>query len=697
MVTNNFTVGTLELASGNLNVTFQGGAPGTGVTLTVSTMNLNGFKSTVTLDNARLSVANDISLGYMTLRLRNSAYLYTGKFYNVSDGKLEITDGAYMNCGYMLMKSIKTVLTIDYGTLYMRGNIELAQANVTLEAGTVYFRGTHPVMRFANGARPNLRANGTKTHPWIFEIPAGGFDAPPIQCDANQGSEFPTWYNAKAKLLFTVSDASPCFNAVGTFDCPLLAWQGSSNVATTQVVFAELPGPDAADAYFMYGSSADASNYGWAKTSDFTGTEVKAIGVHIVNAAHDDRVPVRGTPAEVVAGCSPTFGTSYGYAAGQDIAFSAPTSEIVGGARYTCTGYTLVEYAAGSYTATNRTASGTTNEFSFTFDGKGVEVTWHFAVDYHFDAIAINDAAANVTASVAGGFLSETVPCTFTPSTSDDTMEFQYWYGDVPYAKRFDNPLTLTASQGGTLYAFFGRKAGSRIVSQGGNSTVNWYDAGTWTGGIVPGTNDTAILLSTYTTGAGTRNQGYNGRRIFVPTYFAVGSLVNSNAIVYVNVSTFALNRDNSDGYGNYTVSIYGATDKTRLEPVGFDVFGDVLLDSYNKTAPTTMIMAQGGTQTTSANGGAGGGGRICIAEGLRESEIDELYAQGTCEGIVKGKITVADLADGGDHAELFSGTITAQGGVNLRTKVAGRRYSGTDGSAVWLTAPAPGTLIMIR
>ena len=120
------------------------------------------------------------------------------------------------------------------------------------------------------------------------------------------------------------------------------------------------------------------------------------------------------------------------------------------------------------------------------------------------------------------------------------------------------------------------------------------------------------------------------------------------------------------------------------------------LVGTLVRTSSSTSITAKGGTQTTNNNSGAGGGGRICIASGLKEGEIDDLYALGTCRNIVSGRIVVTDLMDGGDHAELFSGTISAQGGVNERTYLP-RRYSGTDGTAVWLTGPAAGTLIILR
>ena len=248
-------------------------------------------------------------------------------------------------------------------------------------------------------------------------------------------------------------------------------------------------------------------------------------------------------------------------------------------------------------------------------------------------------------------------------------------------------------------------KVGSMTIAAGGSLDA---EAAGWTYTYIGGSRYCGSPQGEYNFGSGTG--GYQGG-----TYGGWGGYSDTHSPCEVSYgAAYAPFMPGSPGmnatdrwgggaltvFAGETIRVFGTINANGADQTGNGAGsgGSVWLAGRRvKTAPTTMIMAQGGTQTTSANGGAGGGGRICIAEGLRESEIDELYVQGTCEGIVKGKITVADLADGGDHAELFSGTITAQGGVNLRTKVAGRRYSGTDGSAVWLTAPAPGTLIMIR
>ena len=116
---------------------------------------------------------------------------------------------------------------------------------------------------------------------------------------------------------------------------------------------------------------------------------------------------------------------------------------------------------------------------------------------------------------------------TLTASTATDGMEFQYWYGDVPYANRFDNPLTLAADKAAEVYAFFGatkENGATRLATgSGSGSSANWFATTTWTGGVIPGTNDIAVIRSTSTTTQSNYTDGRYKRRYLAPSFVAVG------------------------------------------------------------------------------------------------------------------------------------------------------------------------------
>ena len=619
VVTNsaNNTVGTLDLKDNRVDVTFVGGESGTNVILNVSTFQPHSMEGKVTLDSAYLKVANDFNFGPGDFTLRNAAYFYaSGKVYHESSGLIHLTGHSYMNLGYVRMTNNGTRLIIDDSTLYMRDNMEYAQTNVSSYGGRTTFRGAAPLMLFASGKGPNLRVNGSTATDWVFEIPSGGYASVPVRT-SSATVDFPQKYN-NGRLRFTVSEDSPCFSDIATFDTPLVAWNGTKSILPANVTTNAIPGPNAGDCYFEYGTGATAGAYGWAPMATFSGT-AKSIGVHIVATAHDDRVTVTTDNGAAVTACDPVFGVYDGYVAGTTYTFTAPVAETVDGVRYTTTGCTLKVYAAGSLTTVESATEHSGATLEYEFEGKPIEIIWHFAVDYRVTAEAVNDAGATI-ATAHEGYMAASASETLTASTATDGMEFQYWYGDVPYDHRFDNPLTLAGDKVADVYAFFGatKENGAARLSSGGNGTANWFSTATWTGGVIPGTNDTAVLYGSYDTANGTTvNQGTNGRRVSVPSYIAVGNLVVSNALLYVNASASeTITRDTADGYGNNAYTPISAVDKARTEPVGIDVFGDVLLQNRNSAKGNNAGVVFVGGSGQKANSRVFIGGDLAISNG---------------------------------------------------------------------------------
>ncbi len=238
-----------------------------------------------------------------------------------------------------------------------------------------------------------------------------------------------------------------------------------------------------------------------------------------------------------------------------------------------------------------------------------------------------------------GGYSSVDTPCTFTAATDDASMEFQYWYGDVPYENRYDNPLTIAATSGGTINAFFGKKVGTAYsLNLGTSSNKNFFDASTWANAVIPGTNDNICVYGT--------GDNDNKGRLLISSFFAVNHVTLTNALILIN--TPAANyypkagnavRDDHDGYGNrYWTTVGSCVDSERTLPIGADIYGDVeLYGRPGKTKAASAIFLGGYNQTANSRLSIGGDltiydGSIQIYAGtkLEMSWFDGEYAKAT-------------------------------------------------------------------
>ena len=269
---------------------------------------------------------------------------------------------------------------------------------------------------------------------------------------------------------------------------------------------------------------------------------------------------------ELEPGASPALG-AHTYASSTDIngaTFPASTAVIAadGSLRAACTGWTLTFADGTSASGNGATVSGAP---ALTTDAT---LVWHLA-SYEtkplFSAIGDATATAATTWGAADGTMSVTA------SAGDAAYEFQYWLGDVPYSNRYDNPLVIPARSHFQATAFFGRKAGAAIQSVNASDRRDFFNAANWTGGVIPGTNDSAVVYS-----SGTKQM------MQVPAFFAVKNLAVSNAYLLVNCSvgfdntSTTMSRDVTTPANRNRHSIL---DLARTEPFGFDVSGDFLLD----------------------------------------------------------------------------------------------------------------------
>ena len=692
-INDNYTVGKLDFTDYNpddatdaINVTFvgaEGDEFGTNKVLTVTTFSLNAFGGQVALDRAAVKAVNDFSLGAKrTFLLKNGAWFYSNnKLTSVSGGTFAVTDDSYVSLGSMQQDNKDSTLIIDNATLNMRGNLTHATANSTTSGGQVYFRGENPTMLFDAGQCINHRANGAYTLVYTFTVPKGGYAVAPIRAKSAT-VDFPQWYGANF-LKFEIDPKSPCFEEAVTFDTPIVDWRNGSKVvlSTGKNIFGELPD----GGYFAYGTTTE-GDWGWTVVTNFSGT-AKAIGAHIVSAAHTSRLTVTGDAGVTVEGTEPAFGESE---MGEDeIVFRSPATFEANGVRYSCTGCTLTEIEKTSAGSVRTSSEHTDTSFAYTPCGKEVEVVWHYTADYAVTTTVLNDA--NGTVSLSGdGHVSAAKPVTLTASTTSEDMEFQYWYGDLPYAERYTNPLTLSGDKARNVTAFFGRKTGGVCTTSGSNGTVQWFDANQWADKVIPGTNDTAVLWSTRTD-----TQVAQYKRCYqVPSFFAVKNLVASNACILVNGATTSnlpsSKRSEQGGRETYTPIL--VADANRLEPVGCDIFGDVTLDCRTLSAQNNGAILYVGGQNQQCYSKVNIYGNLTVTDG--SVEIAAGYP-------IPSMIDATKAIDGPDgflpftHPEEFfrgGNVMCVHGKTTLRSPIGTKSLSTIhvmnefrSGAAVWL------------
>lgn len=585
-ISDNEKVGTLDLhATKNLtdaanacgvDVTFKGAtATGTNKVLTATLININGPLGSLTLDNAALkngSTALEFGQGFVFSLVNGSDYYQSGSDFKLyrKGARFELHDDSTASAHFFYIGG-SGVFVIDNSTYMARSWIGL---NANGSGGTFEFFGDHPLIDTAqNNVSFMPYGSAASAAVLTFHVPAGGYSSAPIRCGSKETANLFKTHGKGGSITLSVADDSPIYSMVGTFaDIPLADWSaGSGSIDTTLLAYGALPDGGA-----------------------FT-TASKTIGVTVVSIAHDGRLTVASDAAEALDGYSPALGDNNGYAADDPVTLTAPTGVTSNGIHFTCTGYTLTEYEAGDAATVVSTTTVTdgTSSFNYTFPAGRAEITWHYAESYPVTATAVNDAGGTVAKSA--DYTDSSSPVTLTASTATEGMEFQYWYGDVPYESRYMNPLVISGDAAKNITAFFGATAANgatRTLSYNGNVGKEWFDVSAWADGVIPGTNDTAVLVNTSTYNL---HQEQNKGRVIAPSFVAVKNLVVSNAVLLVGARYASCNgginsNNNPAGYwgpdqnGNYCYKLSVSYDENRTEPVGLDVFGDVVLDSSNRS-----------------------------------------------------------------------------------------------------------------
>lgn len=716
-ISQNATVGTIDMTENKnladpanacgVEVTFQGEAEtGTNRAITVTSLfNLKSGLGTVTLDRAAMVVqaGNIEPVGGKRLRITNGSDFRAWIKSNLSTsiklhdgGIVEISGHSNANASQLFMSGNGTMLVIDDARLQLYST---SNYNVdTPGTAKVVFKGENPVFYAAADASAFQPASSGATIDMVFNVPAGGYSEPPIQCVSSMKSQL-FFRNGKTSGIVTLSidPESPFFSTVGTLDQPLAAWTASKTIDTLLLTYGDVED----SCTFLLGTGTAAGEYNFSKVASFSGN-AQSLGVKLVSTAHDGVIDIATDAAAEITGFDPALGEITA-TVGDSVTLTAPADVTAGGFRYICTGYTLTEYEAGTAdTPVGEPVAGNGATATFTMPAGGAGIVWHYIGA--IAATAINDAGGVVAKSAE--FATDSSSVTLTASTTTPGMEFQYWYGDVPYESRYSNPVSVTGDSAKNICAFFGATAANcatRLMTCG-NVNQEWFDPSYWVGGVIPGTNDTAVLLANHKASSSYADGSRKGR-IVAPSFVAVGNLVVSNAVLLVGAGTGSYAGSNSsslsddtpaqyltDQNGNRAYRISRAYDESRTEPVGLDVFGSVLLDLNfpgNTGGNTGGAVFVGGT-TASCNTRVNIAGDLDIANGVFEvvAGYDFKFVADPATAVNKGFIEFTDeqaLFRGGNWLKVGGRTIlrtpTATGVWNL-LQVANEYRTG---AAVWL------------
>ncbi|MBQ3809380.1 MAG: hypothetical protein II839_01010, partial [Kiritimatiellae bacterium] len=336
-----------------------------------------------------------------------------------------------------------TRMAISNATVVMSPATDGGRVNLRLKSdGGIVFRGKSPVLRTSSYFLADKQSNPTgDTIQYLdFEIPVGGYDAPPIQTREGNTRAFAEGCNG-AKIALRVPATSPAANADGTIDQKIVDWPlaGADGIADANLVLSSDNLPNPATDYFYV-------------TKDGNGVD-NGIAVHIEGrAAHATPVIDRFAVTAVSAtSATVTFVANAGDAAGAGTL--TLTSSITGGASVSLSPGSVTGAATVTATITGLSAG---TAYTLTVDGEN----------------ELHDAATATYAfrSYDGvGAASVSVPAGFDPATA--------------YTVTTDGPYTvwtfLATNAPGEYYSFEVTRAGAAdILAVGGGGAGGNYGGG---------------------------------------------------------------------------------------------------------------------------------------------------------------------------------------------------------------------------
>ena len=390
---------------------------------------------------------------------------------------------------------------------------------------------------------------------------------------------------------------------------------------------------------------------------------------------------VQGQPA--VGSASP-----YGYGVhlpslGQMITNYAVTpTTAVDGERYACYGW-LAE--TGGVTV----ASGSTTQAIVQINA---DTTLTFLWTNEFQLAVSTSINGSVDTAVNGWYTDGNAVSDIT-ATPDGAYEFLQWSGDVPFANRNDNPLTIVMDQPRTIVAHFVNS--STGVARSRSTSGDWFDWQNWSPQGVPGHLDTVTLsggdtLLPYPVNVASMTVTNSGTML---TFTNWETCVNARTVTIATGTTVT----HSDCYR------YPEDMSNRVSFVVKDITIDGTIDVAGKgyfrgqrsdLGPAVYGQGPGGGYGN-VNSGGGGGGGYGGRGGKGNPSTYWSYTYGSATNPVgpgSGGGVGADhrptsSGDGGGAVRInSSGTVTLNGTINADgVNCNGDWGGGGSGGAIWI------------
>ncbi len=433
------SVGTLQV-NASANVTFtQGGASTNDTKLTVTTLNLNYEKGSLTLDGVAVNAANDVTLGLRrALRAINGADLYTRNFVQTGSNDVLVAGESVLNCNDMRFGG--GTFTISNATVNVRAWSYLGDSK---PGGHIVFRGDHPLFRHSNSAGVIYASLATSAVQFDFCVPAGGYAAAPFGSSVantyylgnNKGSA------GAGSYTVNVLDDSPANFSDTPVTATLISWPYGINTALVNEGHLPEDNGAATDDAFVWGD----------------GTYPPTLSVAINGSSHAGELLVSCLPAHV--DCN-LLSPSRGYheiAHGGLINCSAPADYIMltPSNRAICVGWKLYDIDNATLSRT-LAASGTNTSCAVSDTGLWRELEWQWRIEHLITAAA----GAGGSVNPASQWVGEGTYAVVT-ATPDATHGFHKWTDGVPPGCQavdetlhflVTGPVVVGASFGGVYY-----------------------------------------------------------------------------------------------------------------------------------------------------------------------------------------------------------------------------------------------------
>ncbi len=453
-----YTIGTLDLSSANINITFKcaDGMTTNDTLLTVSTFKGVGPLSHVTLDGAALKAGNvEFENGEMTLK--NASNFYLDNFKNEKCGKLAILEDSWFSCSQLSLGG-KSEIVINDSTLYSRGHSYIGSGSDA--ECVVRFEGRKPRW-YQSDKRYNFQSGRQWSKPQLnFVVPIGGYDAAPITCVADQSSYFGISgaNNGQYVMRVNVLDESPA-NSVGeTITTELISW--AKGINTNRVYRNSLPlsaGQTESDDAFVLSE----------------GEYPTTLSVTINGTAHTGELLVSGAPENYAADA-----ITYGYRTIEEggVTVTAPADYLLSNTRrVVCDGWKLYSVNPTTLERTLSRESTDGDKLSCAVSSASglQELVFEWREEYRA-VITVNEVGTGAESA----WTQYGTPVTLT-ATPPDGLVFAYWTGNVDYNDRFNAEITLNGPVSVTPH--FAPADGQGLTFIAKDENGSWDNLSHWT------------------------------------------------------------------------------------------------------------------------------------------------------------------------------------------------------------------------